>query len=130
MRFEVKTLVDITPTHARFNKSDTKWHQQQNFMTFLQTIELRVNLIVEKEPVVEELDLKDLEFGSNYKGKQNVWTFKFIIEYQDAIDVKTLENDFDLIPIIINLDETVKLKNAVISTKDNKTKNTIFSLIE
>jgi hypothetical protein len=65
-------------------------------------------------------------FGKDYKNKQNIWEYTFDIEYEDAIDIETLHKDFDLIPIITGLDESVEFKNAVFSSQNSTNKNIIF----
>ena len=126
MRFTMITLVDITETKARFNKNDPAWHQQQNFITVIQTLGIRCNISYNKPIIKETLPLKDLQFGSSYKGQHSVWCFEFEPDFEAFIDLEMLENDFDLIPIITELEESVKLKRPMIETKDPKTRNTFF----
>lgn len=128
MKFTAKTLVDITETGARKGTSEPKLvNQHQNFLTVLQTIGLRVNINVDNSPQCKQESARD--FGSLYTGKQNVWTFEFEVEYQDALSVEMLKNDFDLVPVILGLDETAKITNSVFRTKDSKEKNIVFNLV-
>ena len=129
MRFRLYTLVDITETNARRVSSNNKeFQQQQNFLTVLQTIGLRVNPTYVSAPaVVKEIPSK-LGLGKEYKTKQNVWEFVFDIEYENALDIETLQNDFNLIPIITGLDETIKFKNAVFISQ-NSSENIVFFCI-
>jgi len=127
MKFKLYTLVDITETNARFNKFDRFWKQQQNFLTVLQTIGLRSNP-TEIKVLNKILDIKDLDFGSAYKGKHNVWTLVFSIENVDGTSIEMLNHDFNNIPVIDNLDETAKFKNAHFSTKNNTIRNVYFEL--
>ena len=127
MRFKFYTLVDITKTDARFNKSDPLWHQQQNYLTFLQTLTLRVHVDLENIKT-ETVNLKDLGFGSTFKGEQRIWSGEFTVEYEGGLTVDMLDSDFNLVPIINGLDETIKLKDCVFDTKGKQTKNIVFLL--
>jgi len=69
-----------------------------------------------------------LGMGISYKTKQNVWTYKFDIDYADAIDIETLVNDFNLIPIITELEETAQFDNAHFLTKDTAKCNISFEI--
>ena len=129
MRYEVFTLVDITNTEARFDKNDPEWHRQQNYMTLIQTIGLRTNPIVNRKPKIVKEDLKSYDFGKKYKGKQNIWHFEFETDFS-FLEQETLINDFDLIPIITSLNETVEIKEKVFQTKDNVLKNIIFKCVD
>lgn len=125
MRFRLQTLVDITKTNARFNKIDPKWHQQQNYLTVIQTLGLRVNPIIEATDFLID-DVKKYNFGSNYKGKNRIWSINFRIEYENGLTVDNLKNDFHYIPIIIGLDETVKFEKNLFVTDDSVDKNIVF----
>ena len=132
-RFTVHTLVDITETKMfkHQNGSDLAKNQQQNFITLLQTIGLRVNPSFARSPVCAEHNLKDWRFGSAYKGVQQVWSFDFEIEYDgafaDQFDNPTglLTQDLHFVPVIDNLTETIKLKLAVFDTNSSDYRNTV-----
>lgn len=126
MKFRLITLVDITETGARFNKNDPAWHQQQNFITVMQTIGLRVNIHYDHAPEVSKTQVKDLGFGSQFKGSQKVWTFEFATDFENALDMDMLMSDFDIIPIITGLEESAKFENPVFKTADPAQKNIIF----
>lgn len=128
MRFELRTLIDCTKTNARFNKNDSSWHQQQNYLTVIQTLGLRVNPIIEQNKVLTE-DVKKSNFGSEYKGKHKIWIIEFRIEYESGLSVQNLENDFNLVPVISGLDETAKFEKNLFLTKDDQYKNIDFSVI-
>jgi hypothetical protein len=128
MRFKLYTLVDITETRARRGEDSKKHRQQQNFLTVMQTIGLRVNPTYVKAPeVVKEVPSK-LGLGTSYKTKQSVWKYVFDMEYEGALDIETLVNDFDLIPIITQLDETAKFENAHFITKNTALTNISFQI--
>jgi len=126
MRFTLYTLVDITETGARRGEDPKLFKQQQNFLTVLQTIGLRVNPTYIGAPECKKDMPGKYSFGKDYKNKQNIWEYTFDIEYEDAIDIETLHKDFDLIPIITGLDESVQFKNAVFSSQNSASKNIIF----
>lgn len=126
MRFTLYTLVDITETGARRGEDPKMFRQQQNFLTVLQTIGLRVNPTYISAPeCIRDLPNK-YNFGKDYKNKQNIWEYTFDIEYEDALDIETLHKDFDMIPIITGLDESVKFKNDVFSSQNSANRNIIF----
>ena len=128
MRFKIHTLVDITETGARRGEDPKQFRQQQNFLTVMQTIGLRVNPTYVKAPeVVKEVPSK-LGLGTSYKTKQSVWKYVFDMEYEGALDIETLVNDFDLIPIITQLDETAKFENAHFITKNTALTNISFQI--
>ena len=130
MRFKLYTLVDITETGARRGDDPKRYRQQQNFLTVMQTIGLRVNPTYVSNPqVIKEIPSK-LGLGSEYKSKQSIWDYTFEIDYENALDVDTLTGDFDLVPIITELDETVKFKNAHFSTKNTAFKNIYFKIYD
>ncbi len=127
---QVYTLIDITETKS-YRSADQKLnHQQANFMTFLQTLMLTMNFFYDKAPSLIECDekkLKELGFGSDYKGSHAVWCLEARVDEGRQIpDVESLQNDFDLVPVIPGLDETIEINNNVFRAKDNKAKNITF----
>ena len=128
---KVYTLIDITETKS-YRSSDQKLnHQQANFMTFLQTLMLTMNFFYDKAPTLIECDekkLKELGFGTDYKGSHNVWCLEARVDEGRQIpDVETLQNDFDLVPVIPNLNETILINNNVFRAKDKKARNITFN---
>jgi hypothetical protein len=128
MRFRIKTLFDITETRARKGDDSFKVKQQQNFLSVLNTIGLRVNPTYIKEPSVETITLKG--FGSDYKGKHSVWIYDFEVDYEGAMSIELLENDLDLVPIITGLDETVTFDVPVVRTRDKAKTNILFEQLD
>jgi hypothetical protein len=129
MIFKAYTLVDVTQTNARRYDAPKLVNQQANFNTFYNTIGLRTNA-TEFEITVEEVSIAKLGFGSNYKGKQKVWTIEFYVEAEGSTTVDLLDNDFDLVPIITNLDETVDLdKGLFITCSNHGRRNIIFEQV-
>ena len=128
---KVYTLIDITETKS-YRSADQKLnHQQANFMTFLQTLMLTMNFFYDKAPTLIECDekkLKELGFGTDYKGSHNVWCLEARVdEGRQVPDVETLQNNFDLVPVIPNLNETILINNNVFRAKDKKARNITFN---
>src|SRR6056297_3105349 len=128
MRFKLQTLVDITETGARRTDETKKYRQQQNWMTLLQTLGLRSNPIITKQ-TFESKGAKSTGFGTDYKGSQRVWTVEFEIEREGSLSLDMLIEDFEFVPIIVGLDETVEFEKSIFSTRDPKSINITFSEI-
>lgn len=130
MKFRLQTLIDITETGTRRqDENKFAYKQEANFQTLLQTIGLRTNLSYTKSPEINEITIAKLGFGDKYKGKQKVWTFDFDIEAEGALDINTLNEDFNLIPVILGLNETAKIEQALFRTVNGDT-NIIFAVID
>lgn len=130
MRFRIQTLIDITETKARRQSEDKfAYKQEANFQTVLQTIGMRVNIEYENSPTFEEITAAKIPFDDKYKGKQMLWNFEFNVEYEDALTLEMLKGDFDLIPIITGLNETVELQKALFRTTGKDT-NIVFSVVD
>jgi hypothetical protein len=133
---EIKTLVDVTKTRAVRNTQGSKIEQDQykNFQTLCQCLEIRSIIAYDYAPTSEVIDVKGMGFGSEYKGKQRVWTFRFapdrvgVYASDDGTDpVGNLINDLDLVPIIKNLEETVNIDKAMFNCKDAGLRNIVVS---
>jgi len=131
MRFRIETLVDVTQTHARKGVDDQKSIKQQaNFNTLYNVIGLRSNP-TDFDIVIENKSITGIGFGNKYKGKQNVWTVEFTIEQEQSLTLDMLETDFDLVPFISNLDDTVTQPNDVFTTlSNNGFRNIVFNQID
>ena len=130
MRFKLYTLVDITETGARKGDETKPIRQQQNFLTVIQTIGLRANPEYSKSPSVIQEIPKKVGLGTEYKTKQNIWEFNFDIPFEGALSLDILNNDFNYIPIITNLDETVKFEKETFLTNNSALNNIIFIEID
>jgi len=128
MKFNILTLVDITETRARKGETPSEWRLQQDFNTLLGSLSLSANPTYHKAPTVQKRSIDNLGFGKTYKGKHNVWEFNFEIEY-GYLDETMLVNDLDLIPVINELDETVKLNPSCFMT-NNGERNIIFKYVD
>jgi hypothetical protein len=128
---EIQTLVDITETNViRPNQGTPLAHnQQRNFTTLKQCVEIRSNIMFDGSPVVEERDIKDMGFGTKYKGKHRVWTFVFSPERSGAYsDVKVLGNDINQVPVIQKLTETINMDTSIFEITDPVNTNTIIKI--
>ena len=129
---KVFTLIDITETKQHRSRSDNKFaiNQQANFMTFFQTLSMRFNPYYEESPRVKEMteeEIHQLGFGTEYKGKNLVWEFDFTIDRAVAgFDAHSVAEDFNLVPVISGLKETILINNNVFRTSDLGTTNIIF----
>jgi len=133
---EIKTLIDITNTNVRRINQGTQQQLDQfrNWTTLLQCIGLRSNINYDRDPRVETLDVKGLGFGSEYRGRHQVWTFQFRPDRPDTFAdeseaVALLEKDLDKIPMILNLTETINTQRAVLDTSDESFANTVVKAI-
>lgn len=127
MKIVIKTLVDITETGARRGEDPVRSKQQDNYNTTIQTAGFRANLIPGKCQVLSE-DIKDQGFGSRFKGKHNLWQLSLSLEYESAITLEMLQNDFDLVPFLSGLTETADFSKDVFRTKGAET-NIVFELL-
>ena len=127
MRVTLITVVDITETNARKQDDKIARNQQANFLTMLQTVGLRVNAIPLK-CITHVGDISEFGFGSAITGKQRYWEFTFEHDYEGAVTDQTLADDFDLVPVITELTETVHINNRAFRTKDNTERNIVFKL--
>ncbi len=134
---EIQTLVDITDTKVnRPRQGLQKEHDQfRNFTTLKQCLELRANIMFDTDPTVEVRDVKDQGFGTKYKGKHQIWTFRFTPERagaysNDVEEIGTLVDDIHGVPVVQNLTETINMDKAIFDLKDLANKNTIIKAIQ
>lgn len=130
---EIQTLIDITDTKVNRPRSGKQLEHDQfrNFTTLQQCLELRSNIIFDSVPEVEVKDIKDLGFGTAYKGKHKVWTFRFVPERtgaysQNGQEFGSLVDDINGVPVIQKLTETINIDKAFFELKDKVTTNTII----
>lgn len=134
---EIQTLVDITMTRVTRLSQGTQLQldQQRNFITLAQCIELRSIVSYDIGPIGEKKDIKNLNFGTNYKGKHTVWTFRFnpdrsMVYIDDSGDpLGHLINDLHEVPIIKNLTESINIDKPIFDIKDERFKNTIIKAL-
>ena len=130
MKFKVITLADITKTNARRKEDSKSWQQQQNYNTFIGVLGLRVNPILNNNPVSSKRSIGNLGFGKRYKGNHKVWECTFEIEYEGGLNIDMLHEDFDLIPFITNLEESATIDPSVFRTLDEQDCNIIFKYVD
>lgn len=133
---EVKTLVDVTDTKVNRPRAglQVEHDQYRNFTTLKQCLEIRSNIMFDSIPSVETVDVKDLGFGSKFKGKHQVWTFRFSPERAGAYsegnsEIGALIDDVHGVPVIQKLTETINMDTAIFDLKDPANKNTIIKAI-
>jgi len=135
---EIQTLVDITNTRVIRPNQGTQLQldQQRNFITLMQCIEIRSIVSYDSRPAFDTVDIKDMGFGSAYKGKHTVWTFRITPDREgvytdDRNDpVGELVNDLNQVPFTKNLLETINIDKAIFDLKDSQYKNTIIKALK
>ena len=95
-------------------------------MTFENSLQLRSNVNIVSGPTAEKQDITNLMFGENYVGEHMVWTTVIELDFPDAVKQEFFEEDFDLIPMVIGLDETIKIKTGAYRTMDPEHTNILF----
>lgn len=126
--FQVYTLIDITKTDQHRHKSDDRCaiDQQSNYNVFEQCLMLRSNVNALGRPVQLHKNISDLGFGKRYQGTHHVWFVEFMAERTDALTVDQLQEDFNLVPMIGGLKESININNNVFITKDQDNTNIVF----
>lgn len=134
---EIQTLIDISDSGTiRPNQGSViEQGQFRNFTTLKQCAELRANIIYETPASFETRDVKDIGFGSKYKGKHSIWTFRFSPERtgayeKDGNEIQGLIDDLHEVPVVKKLNETINMDKAVFDVKDPAHKNTIIKSIQ
>lgn len=134
---EIQTLVDITDTKVNRPRTGFQLEHDQfrNFTTLRQCVEIRSNIIYDTSPSSEVKDIKGLGFGTEYKGKHTVWTFRFTPDRTGAYvegfnEIGALLDDVDQVPVIQKLTETINMDKAIFELKDPATKNTIIKALQ
>ena len=128
MRYKILSLLDITKTMTRRTRSaeEKSANQYANYMTFENSLQLRSNVSIVSGPKAEIQDITNFKFGENYVGEHMVWTTVIELDFPDAVKQEFFEEDFDLIPMIIGLDETIKIKTGAYRTMDPEHTNILF----
>lgn len=126
MRFELKTLVDITQTNARRGDDVYQCHQQQNFLTLFQTISLRANPFITHKPTVQKQNISNMSFGKHHTGVHSVWSLEFEFENESQHSLEMLNSDVNFVPVINNLDETADFELPAFVTEDPQISNIFF----
>ena len=134
---EIKTLIDITNTKVSRPTQGTQLEmdQHRNFTTLKQCAELRSIIAYDFSPEKQLVDVKDLGFGSKYKGKHAVWTFRFSPDRSGAYakddnDIGCLLEDVHGVPVVEKLTETINIEKAIFELIDSSSKNTVIKAIK
>ena len=126
MRLQAISLDDVTETREKRDGDTKKYSQQSNFNTLVQTVNIRANML----PVNCEQKaggITQYNLGSNFKGKQNYWIVTFESEREAvSIDENTLIEDFQLVPVVLQLNETAEMPQSVFNPDDELNKNISF----
>lgn len=126
MRLEIVTLVDVTQTNEKRGGEPKRYSQQSNFNTLIQTATLRANFLPIRVDI-NNSSINQFGFGKKYKDKQKHWITRLEAERESVgLDIAMLNEDFDLVPIVLGLDETVKIPDNVFNTTDSELKNIVF----
>jgi hypothetical protein len=128
MKFQMHTLVDITQTGARRGDDLYKCKQQQNYMSFLQTISLRSNPTITSQDL-QKTKIEKYGFGEKHKGSHRLWSVEFFFEAEDSHSIELLTSDLQYIPIITGINETAKFPTKAFITNDDVYRNTVFNTI-
>jgi hypothetical protein len=134
--FEIVTLVDITRTNVNriAQGSQLALDQQRNFTTLQQCLEMRSVIEFSENPTSESVDIKNMGFGSEYKGKHKIWSFRFFTDrsgvYTDDSGNPTgnLVSDIHEVPVIKKLTETINMDKAIFDSESAQRKNIIITI--
>lgn len=131
MHYILYTTVDITNTGQYRTEAgkESERLKEQNFQTVLQTLGLRANIVTIEKPTI--VNIKGNILGFNTPDIIRVWKYSFESERDypfgtDTNPVEFLETDFDGIPFISGLDESMQ-QNYDVFVTDGPSKNIIFS---
>lgn len=130
MRYKLYTTVDITNTgqhKQEFGKESLRW-KEQNFQTVMQTLGIRANITNYVKP--EMIEMKGSLVGFNTDKIINVWRFDYETERdhlfeKDSDPVGHLKDDFEMVPYINGLDESMD-QNYNVFVTDGAATNIVF----
>lgn len=132
MNYTLYTTVDITNTEQYRHDPGTeplRW-KEQNFQTVLQTLGMRANIQYSSKPSMCEAKGSIIGFETNKI--VHIWTFDFSTERdflyeKDSDPVRLLKEDFEGIPYISGLDESMQ-QNYDVFVTDGPARNIIFKI--
>jgi hypothetical protein len=134
MEYRLYTTVDITHTgqYRATTDNDAERWKEQNFQTVLQTLGIRANVSFSANPKL--ISIAGNIFGFNTSKIIHVWQFDFNTEQAGFYDlagdpIGYLIEDFDAVPYIAGLDESMEQNYAVFVTS-GPARNIIFKLRE
>lgn len=115
------SLIDITPTQIHRNNRyqnsslsqkewDFKRNQQRNWDTVVQLAGLRMQPVDMASPVLLK-NQRPAAYGFGWEfgplSDVNIWKCTYKYENEGSLDLWTLRGDFDNVPVITGLDETI-----------------------
>ena len=134
------SLVDCTPTGVTRGESKQR-NQQRNWETILQTfgiltqpiiLELPIKNVLEdeikKSAMYERLGKRHKFIHEMLRPDMNYWVFAIGSEHNGVFGdyCERLDDTFDLIPVVPNLDNTIELEPSVFQTKNPELINIQF----
>lgn len=132
--YVILCLFDITDTGVLQYRADQQnlftRNQHRNWQVVQQLMSLRTQPMTILPIQNKIVDLTDYNFGHNYVGQHRVWATGFAVEPPELYLHKNnpiywLEQDFDSIPIISELTETIKFSIPCIKCHGSD-KNIVF----
>ena len=120
------TLIDITNTGiTKFSiEAEQARNQQRNWETVVQILSMRTQLFRVEQTGVRSQDVATYKFGDAYKGKHQIWSFEFDVEFQNAVPL----TDFEQVPVITGLTDTANAITPLFYTT-GVNKNIYFDLV-
>ena len=123
---EIYSLIDITQTNIHRNVlpqgsalSQERWdflrNQQRNWDTVIQLLGLRFQPLDINAPerlFLVHQDPVDFGFGEEFRKYENMVAWKFTCRYEQQFDLQLIQQDFDRIPIITGLNESVGVSQS------------------
>ena len=130
MKYRLYTTVDITHTGQykyEYGREQLQW-KEQNFNTVLQTLGLRANISYDTDPVLLYANGDLIGFNTNKVIR--IWQFDFYTSTDDVYEtdsdpIKLLLDDFELVPFISGLDESMT-QNYDVFVTIGPSRNIIF----
>ena len=128
---EVYSLIDITHTNVQRNQRPLgsllsleeytkKRNQERNWQTVIQLLGLRFQPLDITVPVRIDNQRPALYgFGWKYGAISNVSIWKFKCRYEQVVDLWNIRYDFDNIPIITGLDESLVFPYSCFSSVEH-----------
>jgi hypothetical protein len=129
--FKIHTLVDITKSNVTSGGGQQR-DQQRNWDTLLQVLSLRTQIHnIDGPHLLSGVHPSKFKLGHNHRGEHNVWEMGFVLEFDYVFGppenpFEILASDFENVPIITGLTETIKIVPPVFKT-DTWDKNIAFS---
>jgi len=129
--FKIYTLIDITNTSVT-SGNGLERNQQRNWETLLQVLSLRTQIHnIDGPELLSNVHPSKFGLGYNHRGEHNVWTMNFVLEFDNVFGTPDdpfciLVEDFEKVPIITGLTETIKIDPPVFMT-GTWDKNIVFT---